>query len=188
VLVLSILGLNLYSVLKMFISLCGLFASMVLEILLDIAEKTSVNRGSFPSLGTSPAGGNYGSILDVIMSDGTIMAIFAILAVFGLIYYVYLSVTIMAIAKRTKTGPAWLAWIPIVRNYLVVKIGGVPMWTLALFLVGLIPYLGVPAMSALTAYWFWHVAEKCGKPGWWGILMMVPIVNLVVLGLLAWKK
>jgi len=173
----------------MFISLEGVFMFMVFELLLDVAKKIPGNRGSLASLGTSPTGGELGgSILDLIMSSGAILTILAVLAVFGLAYYVYVSITVMKIAQRTKTGPAWLAWIPIVRNYLIVKVAGVPMWTLALLLVGFIPYLGVAAMSALTAYWFWHVAEKCGKPGWWGILMMVPIANLVVLGLLAWKK
>jgi hypothetical protein len=30
------------------------------------------------------------------------------------------------------------------------------------------------------------VAEARNKPNWWGILMIVPVVNLIVPGYLAW--
>ena len=35
------------------------------------------------------------------------------------------------------------------------------------------------------SYW-WKIAEARQKPGWYGLLMMVPIVNFVVMGMLAW--
>ncbi len=38
------------------------------------------------------------------------------------------------------------------------------------------------------AYWWWKIAEVRNRPGWWGILIIfVPIVNLVLMGMLAWS-
>jgi hypothetical protein len=34
---------------------------------------------------------------------------------------------------------------------------------------------------------FMGIAEARGKPGWWGILMLVPLVNIVILCLLAFS-
>lgn len=31
------------------------------------------------------------------------------------------------------------------------------------------------------------IAEERGKPNWWGILLIVPVVNLIVPGYLAWS-
>jgi hypothetical protein len=37
-------------------------------------------------------------------------------------------------------------------------------------------------------YFWWKIAEAVKRPGWWGILLIIPIVNLVVIGLMAWGK
>ena len=53
------------------------------------------------------------------------------LVVVLLIVYIYSALALMAIAKRTKTKNAWLAWIPIANIYLMTQIGGLhPAWTL----------------------------------------------------------
>ncbi len=110
------------------------------------------------------------------------------LVVVLLIVYIYSALALMAIAKRTKTKNAWLAWIPIANIYLMTQIGGLhPAWTLAI-LLAFIPFIGGVAFAAVAAYLWWNIAEKCKKPGWWGILMLIPIVNFVLMGILAWGK
>jgi hypothetical protein len=100
-------------------------------------------------------------------------------------FYIYLALALSAIAKRTNTEPAWIAWVPVANLYLCTKIGGTPWWSVLLFIfLGWVP--GVPAVIAV--WWWWKIAEARHKEGWWGLLMVVPIVNLVVVGLLAWGE
>ncbi len=106
----------------------------------------------------------------------------------GLIVYIYVALALKAIAKKTKTKQAWLAWIPIANVYLLIKIGGAPPWTLLLLLLGIVPFIGQIVSLGLVVYWWWLAAEACKRPGWWGIMMLIPIVNFVVIGMLAWGK
>jgi hypothetical protein len=102
--------------------------------------------------------------------------------------YIYSALALMTIAKRINVEPAWLAWIPIANIYLMTKMAGVPWWTMLVILVSWIPLIGPLAMAAAMVWWFWKISEKRGKDGWWGILMIIPIANLVIMGILAWGK
>ena len=108
---------------------------------------------------------------------GGVMLLF--LVVLGLAAYVYMSLALQTIAKKTSTANDWLAWIPIANLFLMLSIAKKPMWWFILFLI---PLVGVVMMIIV---WM-AVAEARGKPNWWGVLMIVPLVNLVVPGYLAW--
>ena len=101
--------------------------------------------------------------------------------VFSLIGYIWLAWCLQKIAKKTNTNDAWLAWIPIANIYLLCKIvGRSGWWTLAFF---------VPILNLVVAViWWWIVAEKLNKPGWLGLLILVPGVNLAVPGILAFSN
>jgi len=127
---------------------------------------------------------------------------------------VYLSLAVMSIAKKTNTPHAWLAWIPIANIYLMTQIAKIPWWlTFVGFLpiitfmskmilwimlpLGMLSYIISLIISFITGIIFiivfcwiwWKIAEARGKPGWWGlIIILVPIVNLVMIGILAWSK
>ena len=105
----------------------------------------------------------------------------------ALAVYIYTSWAVMTIAKKTKTEPAWLAWIPIANLFLLAKIADTPWWTALLaILLSWIPVIGQLAFVAAFAYWFWFIAQKRGYDNWIGILMIIPVVNLILLGVLAW--
>lgn len=106
-----------------------------------------------------------------------------------LLLYVYVSLVLMAIAKKTGTPYAWLAWVPIANVYLMTQIGKLPWWlTLGVFLTA-IPYVGALAFLVLLGVLWWKIAEARNRPGWWGIvILLVPIVNLILMGILAWSK
>lgn len=106
----------------------------------------------------------------------------------GIIVYIYTAIALMTIAKRTKTKDPWLAWIPIANYYLITKIARVPWWTFFAFLLVLIPIIGSIAFLAVTIWWWWKIAEIRKKPGWLAILMIIPIINLIIMGILAWSK
>lgn len=95
--------------------------------------------------------------------------------------YIYIAYALYTMAKKTNTANAWMAWIPILDVYLMVKIAGKPGWWFILLLV--------PLLNVVIAIMLWYyIAERMGKPGWVGVLMIIPLVNLVIPGYLAFSK
>lgn len=127
-------------------------------------------------------------MVDIFPGFGLFAAYLSIFVLFGIIAYVYTAFALMTIANKTGTPNAWLAWIPFANLYLMTQIAQVPWWTLIVFIVGaMIPFLNFVVIIGLSIWWWWKIAEARGKPGWWSILMMVPIVNFVMMGLIAWS-
>ena len=123
-----------------------------------------------------------GALAGLLLGLGA-AAIFVALAV-----YAYLAITLMFIANKTKTSNSWLAWIPIANFYLMTQVAKVSgLWTLAI-LMAFIPVVGGLAVAGVSIWLFWRVAERRGFPGWISLLLLVPVVNLIVLGILAWAK
>ena len=123
-----------------------------------------------------------GALAGLLLGLGA-AAIFIVLAV-----YVYIAITLMFIANKTKTSNSWLAWIPIANFYLMTQVAKVSgLWTLAL-LLSFIPVVGGFAVAGVSIWLFWGIAERRGFPGWISLLLLVPVVNLIVLGILAWAK
>ncbi len=129
-----------------------------------------------------PAGAVYAQMSDNEGAAAGVAALGAFLMVFlviGLAAYVYMSLALQTIAKKTNTENAWLAWIPIVNIILMLNIAKKPLWWIILFFV--------PLVNIVIAILVWMgIAEARNKPNWWGILMIVPVVNLIVPGYLAW--
>ena len=92
--------------------------------------------------------------------------------------YAYFAVAIQTMAKKTGTKNDWMAWVPILNMYLLLKIGGKPGWWLILMLI--------PIVNIVIMIMMWMAAaEKMKKPSWIGILIIVPFVNFIVPGYLA---
>ena len=107
----------------------------------------------------------------------------------SLAIYLYFAFALMSIAKKTGTPNGWFGFIPILNVYLVTQIAGVSGWWTLSVLLPIIPFIGSLAMLGVSIYLIWLVSEKCGKPGWWSIVItFVPIVNLILMGILAWGK
>ncbi len=115
-----------------------------------------------------------------------ILAFGAIALVALLAIYLYVAFALMAMAKRTNTPNGWLAFIPIANVYLMTQIAGLSGWYTLGLLLGLIPVVGWIALSALFVFIFWKIAENLKRPGWWGLLQLVPVVNLIMIGVMAW--
>ena len=124
--------------------------------------------------------------LELFMGGAMIMMAFSLLM--GLAMYIYGAFAFMTIAKRVNEEPAWLAWIPIANLYLATKVAQVPWWYMLAFLLTVIPVVGQLAFMGVMIYLAWKTCERLGKPGWWGVLFIIPLVNLVILGVLAWGK
>jgi len=99
---------------------------------------------------------------------------------FGLAAYIYLSLALQTMANMTRAGNAWLAWIPIVNIILMLNIAKKPLWWIVLCLI--------PLANIVILILVWMgLAEARGRARFWGLLMIVPLVDSIVPGYLAWS-
>ena len=127
----------------------------------------------------------FGAVIATVIALGILIAIFVIILFFAI--YIYISIALMSLAKKTKTKHAWMAWIPVLNFYLMTQIAKQSgLWTLILLAIW-VPCGGL-AIVAVGVWMFWIIAKKRKFPGWFSLLLLVPIVNLVILGIMAWKK
>lgn len=116
--------------------------------------------------------------------------------VLALAVFIYYARCMQLIAQKTGTQHAWLAWIPGLNLILMVWIAGRSLWWLFAWYLGWgVLYLfrqGILLVISVVIFWIiLHigVAEARGKPRWMGLLMCIPLINLVVWGYLAfWKE
>ncbi len=100
--------------------------------------------------------------------------------VIWLAIYAYMAFSLQTIAGKTNTENGWLAWIPIANIYLMCMIAGKPAWWILLCFI--------PIVNIVIAVIMWMaIAEARNKQNWLGILMIVPIANLVIPGYLAFS-
>ena len=119
---------------------------------------------------------------------GMFMAFIGVMIAAVLFFYIFTALVIMSLSKKTNTDKEWLAWIPIANVYQLTRIGGLEWWWTLLVFASVIPVIGgIVAIGAMIYIW-WRVAEKINKPGWWSLLLLIPIVNLVIMGIMAWGK
>lgn len=150
---------------------------------------------------TQPAFGlqQGNQMADALAFLGAFFLVFLLVAVAA---YVYGAICLQTIAKKTHTPNGWLAWIPVGNLVLMINIAKKPMWWIVFFLV---PFIGPVFTLTLGKLWYivlvpllivevvlsviiWMaVAKARNKPEWLGILIIVPLVNLVVLGYLAFS-
>ncbi len=113
-----------------------------------------------------------------------------IFAFIGIAIYAYTALVLMTIAKKTKTKNGWLAWIPIANIYLMTQIAKMPGWLTAIFVLAVIPYIGIIfslASIPLGVVLWWKIAEARKLPGWIALFMLIPLGNLIIMGVIAWK-
>ena len=93
--------------------------------------------------------------------------------------YVYTALAVQTIAEKTNTENPWLAWIPIANIILLLNIAKKPIWWIVLCVI--------PLVNIIIFIMVWMaVAEARGKPGWVGVLLIVPVLGALMPGYLAW--
>ncbi len=105
--------------------------------------------------------------------------------VLSLSLYFYTSFALMKIAKKLEVENAWFAWVPILNMALLLKMGMQNPW---LILLVLIPGLGALIVAILSVIATMKICERRGYDKLLGLLSLVPVANLVLLGVLAWGK
>lgn len=110
-----------------------------------------------------------------------------IMIILAIAVYIYYAICLMKIAQRTNTPNAWFAWIPILNFILMIGIAKKPMWWALALLLAFIPIANILLVVFMVYIWM-EIAKAVNKPSWWGILIIVPIANLIVPGYLAFSK
>lgn len=135
------------------------------------------------------AGGMLGAFMAFFM------AFLVVILVIVVALYVYTSFAYMAIARKAKYSSPAIAWIPLVGPALIASSTAKMHWWPILLLIGcIIPFVSwifTIAFSVFFIIWMWKTFETVGKPGWWAIFMIIPILNivyLIFLGIAAWSK
>lgn len=108
-------------------------------------------------------------------------AFMVVALVVGLVCYIYNSLTLMVTAKKLNVPNAWLAWVPLVNLVTLVQTAGQSLWGV---LVILIPFVNI----FYGIYLYMEIARRRGFQNWLGVLIIVPIANIVLMGYLAWAE
>ena len=115
----------------------------------------------------------------------------AILVGYMLFYWIFMSLAFMAIAKKDRQKNPEIAWIPFLGPRIIAYKSSEMHWWPWLLIIGFfIPIINFFAPIIFAVYivvWNWRLFENVGKPGWWSILMLVPILNYVFAGIVAWS-
>ena len=144
---------------------------------------------------------------------GTLQAIlifyFVFIGIFVIAGYIYVALAYLSLAKKTRTEPRWLVWIPIGNCYLMAKMARMHWWPILLLspVLLLLPFYFISkilfiiwifvvifcslGLSVFFYIWNWKIFERVGKPGWWVLLSLIPyaggILFMVFLGIAAWS-
>ena len=74
---------------------------------------------------------------------GNLLALFSIIMI--IVNYVFTSITMYKVSKKEETGKAFFAWIPILNDYLIIKLGQGSVWFMILALAS--SCLGSPMVT-----------------------------------------
>jgi len=109
---------------------------------------------------------------------------FMIILVVLLAVYIFMAVCLMKIAKKTNTPNGWFAWIPILNVVLMLQIAKKPVWWIILLFIPVVNMIWI----VLQILVWMAISRECGKEEWLGILIIIPVANIIVPAYLAFSK
>ena len=96
-----------------------------------------------------------------------------------LLIYLLAAYWLFLIAKKLKGKWAWLAWLPVASNYLVVRLAKKPFYFLIL--------MYIPLLNIYYDFILWREIFKRYNRNWlYAFLMLVPVLNWIGLVALAY--
>ena len=95
--------------------------------------------------------------------------------------YFYFSLCLFLIAKKLNVPAAWTAWVPILQIWAFFGSAGKSLlWFLLFF---------IPLVNAIVGVYLWMcITENLGRNKMLGLLMLIPVANLVFVGVLAFSQ
>jgi len=96
--------------------------------------------------------------------------------IFGgsILAYLFVAWCLWKIARDMSVGDEWLAWVPFFNLFILLRAAGRPAWYVLFLLLPLVNFV-VAAMVFLA------LAERRGRLLLYGLLLFVPVINLLVL-------
>lgn len=143
------------------------------------ASTRSATARPEPAKVTQPAPGTaimlYAALLPIFA--GFIVVILAVLAVL----FLFFSLCLFLIAKKLEVSAAWTAWVPLLSLWAFVASARKSGWWIVL--------LFIPVVNFFVGIYLWMcICENLGRNKMLGLLMLLPLVNLVWLGILAFSR
>jgi hypothetical protein len=108
------------------------------------------------------------------------------------------------IGKRLRYEKSWNAWFPLYNTWMLIKLAlkrHPAIWLASLLLLnfcmsfardshrwsaGYVAWLACLASATVITIFLWtSLCKRCGKPGWWGILWIIPVIDYIVMYQLA---
>ncbi|UCG62782.1 MAG: hypothetical protein JSV52_05730 [Candidatus Zixiibacteriota bacterium] len=98
------------------------------------------------------------------------------------ITYLYASVCLYRTARNcAEHRDAWWAFVPILQLLLTLRLATMPAWSVLIFFVPLVNMLAFAVVSV-------RIARRCGLSTAWGVLTIIPVLNLLAMFKLAVGK
>jgi len=116
------------------------------------------------------------------------MAVLVLVFFVVLLAYAYFAFCLQLIAQKTQTGNTWFAWVPVLNAILMCDIAGRPRWWTLALVLSFIPFIGGLACATVFTILAWEMCVRRGKPGWIGIGMMLPVLQLAAWGYAAFSE
>jgi len=154
----------------------------------DVWEIADVDLDSPFSLSADITEDNLEEFVEDFVNSAALLfggIIFIIALGVSLSVYIYTAVALMGIAKKLDHPNGWFAWIPILNSILLLQMGEKSPW---LILTILIPGLGTLVFLVISILAIMDICEKRGYDKLLGLLILVPLGNLILFGILAWGK
>lgn len=108
------------------------------------------------------------------------VSILTVILAFLLFSYLFGTFCLFLIIRKLNVPHSWIALVPIAQAWSIVAAAGKPWWLVVLTFV---PYINIIAFLYLWGCIF----EKMGKHPALTLLFLLPVVNLVFLGILAFS-
>ena len=113
----------------------------------------------------------------------------------SLLLQLFMYLCLYLIARKLRVSCAWMSWAPVLQIHPMVLAAGLPgWWTPALLgsaVLMLVPVVGmiVPLGVLVATLYIWmRISERLGLNKWLGLLIIVPLAQLVYPAWLAFKQ
>lgn len=92
--------------------------------------------------------------------------------------HLLMAIALWRMAKKKNDPQPWLAWIPILSGFLLLRLAKRPLWWMILFFIPIVNF-------AIAIVVFMDLCEQFGVNKWWGLLALISPANLILLYVLA---
>lgn len=115
---------------------------------------------------------------------GIAAALLIVLLILALVvvFYILSAWLLYRIGKKMGYDKNWMAWVPFANYYMMCELAGKDMTFFVIMLLGSF-ICGFVTLVMMIICWM-EIAQRMGRESWWGILVIIPIVNFFIMYLI----